>query len=157
MDDLNFKIVDILKNKGLTLAIAESLTGGLVCSCICEVSGASAVLLEGIVSYTDESKVTRLGVDIRTIETHTSVSPETAKEMAQGVRKNLSADIGISTTGVAGPDETDGNGNPRGLVYIGISTDQETIVSKHIFEGTRNVIREKAKNTCIEILYKALY
>jgi len=156
MEDINIQIVDILKNKGLTLAVAESLTGGLVCAAICQVPGASEVLLEGIVSYTNESKRTRLGVDKNTLDTYSAVSLQVAEEMARGVKKNLSADIGISTTGVAGPGETDENGNPRGLVYIGISTSKEMIVSKHIFEGTRNVIREKARDACLDRLYEML-
>lgn len=156
MQDINIQIVDVLKNKGLTLAVAESLTGGLVCAAICQVPGASEVLLEGIISYTDESKRTRLGVDKKTLNAYSAVSLQVAEDMARGVRKNLSADIGISTTGVAGPGEIDENGNPKGLVYIGISTSEETTVSKHIFEGTRNVIREKAKDACLDRLYEML-
>ena len=157
MENANIKIVEILKKRGMTLAIAESLTGGLVSSAICGVPGASEVLLEGVVSYTDESKITRLGVRRETLEIHSSVSAQTAAEMAEGVRKNLGADIGISTTGVAGPGETDENGNPRGLVYVGFSYGNETSVSRHMIDGTRNAIREQAKDICLERLYEILY
>ena len=157
MENANIKIVEILKKRGMTLAIAESLTGGLVSSAICGVPGASEVLLEGVVSYTDESKITRLGVRRETRAIHSSVSAQTAAEMAEGVRKNLGADIGISTTGVAGPGETDENGNPRGLVYVGLSSGNETSVSRHMFDGTRNAIREQAKDICLERLYEILY
>ena len=157
MEEAMIKIVEVLNKSGMTLAIAESLTGGLVSSAICGVPGASEVLLEGVVSYTDESKITRLGVRRETIEIHTSVSSQTAAEMAEGVRKNLGADIGISTTGVAGPGETDENGNPRGLVYVGLSSGNETSVSRHMFDGTRNAIREQAKDICLERLYEILY
>lgn len=157
MENANIKIVEMLKNRGITLAIAESLTGGLVSSAVCEVPGASVVFLEGVVSYTDESKVTRLGVRHETLEIHTSVSAQTAAEMAEGIRRNLSADIGISTTGVAGPGKTDENGNPRGLVYVGVSYGNETSVSRHMFDGTRDAIRKHAKDACLERLYETLY
>ena len=157
MENANIKIVEMLKKRGMTLAIAESLTGGLVSSAICGVPGASEVLLEGVVSYTDESKITRLGVRRETLEIHSSVSAQTAAEMAEGVRKNLGADIGISTTGVAGPGEADENANPRGLVYVGLSSGNETSVSRHMFDGTRNEIREQAKDICLERLYEILY
>ena len=157
MENKSVKIVEMMKRRGMTLAIAESLTGGLVSSAVCEVPGASEVLLEGVVSYTDQSKITRLGVGRETIEIHTSVSAQTAAEMAEGIRKNLGADIGISTTGVAGPGEADENGNHRGLVYVGVSEGNETSVSRYMFDGTRNAIREQAKDACLEKLFEILY
>ena len=99
------KLADYLIQNKTTITVAESLTGGLISSMLCEVSGISEVFLEGIVVYTNNSKITRLGVKKETIDKYTAVSAEVAIEMAEGVRRNLSSDIGISTTGLAGPLE----------------------------------------------------
>ena len=114
-----------LKSKNLTLATAESCTGGLAGKLLTDVSGVSAVYLGGVISYTNDIKINILGVSEETIREYTEVSAETAIEMARGVREKFSSDIGVSVTGVAGPDggtET----NPVGTVYIAVSTKKET-------------------------------
>ena len=106
-------VLELLKERGLTLAVAESLTGGLVGSRICNVPGASDVFKGAVVSYATDVKRDLLGVTAERV-----VSEECAREMAEGVRKALGADVGLSTTGVAGPDSIEGQ--PPGLVYFGM-------------------------------------
>lgn len=149
-------IVEYLIEKKYTISVAESLTGGLVCSMLCEVPGASQVLLEGIVAYTNQSKTSRLGVKVETLNTYTAISKETAKEMAQGVRKNLNSTIGIATTGLAGPLEFDEFGNKKGIVFIGVSIGKETYTNRFDFEGNRDEIRKQAAKHCFLILFNVL-
>ena len=108
------------------IATAESLTGGLVSKRITEVPGASAVLECGICSYSNRIKHELLGVREQTLRTYTEYSPQTAREMAEGVRRLAGADIGVSTTGIAGPGGVEGK--PPGLVYVAVSTENDTRV-----------------------------
>lgn len=133
----------LLVEKNLTIAVAESCTGGLVSSSLINYPGISSVFLEGCVTYSNESKMKRLGVKKETLEEFGAVSEQTAIEMAEGVAKGLGANIGISTTGVAGP----GGGTeekPVGLVYTAIYINGKTIVKKNIFNGDRRKIRLRA-------------
>ena len=156
MENFIDNLVNHLIEKRYTISIAESLTGGLVCSMLCEVPGVSSVLMEGIVSYTDKSKISRLGVQPQTLKQFTAVSLEVAKEMAVGVRKNLNSDIGISTTGLAGPLEFDEFGNKKGTVFIAISMKDEIYGYRFDFEGQRDEIRKQAAKNCLEILFDTL-
>lgn len=133
----------LLVEKNLTIAVAESCTGGLVSSSLINYPGISSVFLEGCVTYSNEAKIKRLGVKKETLEEFGAVSEQTAIEMAEGVSKGLGANIGISTTGVAGP----GGGTeekPVGLVYTAIYINGKTIVKKNIFNGDRRKIRLRA-------------
>ncbi|MDU8819798.1 competence/damage-inducible protein A [Clostridioides difficile] len=133
----------LLVEKNLTIAVAESCTGGLVSSSLINYPGISSVFLEGCVTYSNDSKMKRLGVKRDTLEEFGAVSEQTAIEMAEGVAKGLKANIGISTTGVAGP----GGGTkekPVGLVYTAIYINGKTIVKKNIFNGDRRKIRLRA-------------
>lgn len=117
-------IVDLLCKKGLKLATAESCTGGLISEKITSVSGSSSVFDCGVCSYANEIKHKVLGVKRKTLESFGAVSPQTAVEMAQGVRLLSGADIGVSTTGIAGP--TGGTKEkPVGLVYMAVSTEDK--------------------------------
>ena len=130
-DDLPKKLVDLLKEKGLKVATAESLTGGLVSERITSVAGVSEVFECGVCSYSNRIKHEVLGVPSEVLEKYTEYSPETAVEMAKGIRCISGADIGISTTGMAGP-----TGSDVGLVYIGISTEKNTFAKElHLSEG----------------------
>ncbi|KPI53594.1 damage-inducible protein CinA [Clostridioides difficile] len=136
-------VAKLLVEKNLTIAVAESCTGGLVSSSLINYSGISSVFLEGCVTYSNEAKMKRLGVKIETLEEFGAVSEQTAIEMAEGVAKGLGANIGISTTGVAGP----GGGTeekPVGLVYTAIYINGKTVVKKNIFNGDRRKIRLRA-------------
>ncbi|MDB0440822.1 competence/damage-inducible protein A [Clostridioides difficile] len=133
----------LLVEKNLTIAVAESCTGGLVSSSLINYPGISSVFLEGCVTYSNEAKMKRLGVKKETLEEFGAVSEQTAIEMAEGVSKGIGANIGISTTGVAGP----GGGTeekPVGLVYTAIYINGKTIVKKNIFNGDRRKIRLRA-------------
>lgn len=136
-------VAKLLVEKNLTIAISESCTGGMVSSSLISYPGISSVFMEGCVTYSNEAKVNRLGVKKETLNKYGAVSEQTAIEMAKGIAKNFNTDIGISTTGVAGP----GGGTdekPVGLVYIGIYIKGKTIVKKFNFIGDRQYIRLKA-------------
>lgn len=120
MLELSTTLVRLLSEKGLTISTAESCTGGLIAKCITDVSGASSVFFGGVVSYDNSVKENVLGVKADTLCTYGAVSSQTAMQMAQGVCQVMKTDIGISTTGIAGP----GGGTPEkpvGTVYIGFS------------------------------------
>lgn len=126
---INEEVINLLIKKKMKIASAESCTGGLVAKLITDVSGASAVFDYGIVSYANEIKWGQLGVKRETVETFGAVSEQTASEMAQCARKNAGADIGVSTTGIAGP--TGGTPEkPNGTCYIGFCDGKKTIVKK---------------------------
>lgn len=142
------ELVQKLKQQNKTIACAESLTGGLFQSMITAVAGASAVLKGGIVCYTNEAKEHLVDVSKKTLDTFGAVSEQCAKELAENVRKKLNADIGISFTGVAGPDSLEEN--PPGTVWIGISEKgKESKVVLLKLAGDRNQIRNRtAKYGC---------
>ena len=137
------ELVKALSQKGLTISTAESCTGGLIAKSITDVSGASSVFFGGVVSYDNSVKMGVLGVLESTLASHGAVSYETAREMAQGVRKALKTDIGISTTGIAGP----GGGTaekPVGTVYIGISF--KDITQSFLLQIDPTLSREEIRN-----------
>lgn len=141
-------LVNFLIANNIRIATAESCTGGMVASSIVNVSGASEVFFEGLVTYSNLSKENRLGVKKDTLMEFGAVSEETAKEMAYGLLGE-NVDIAVSTTGIAGP-----NGGtvqkPVGLVYIGIAMPlTETIAIKNNFVGNREQVRKSAKNAAL--------
>ncbi len=146
----------LLVDRDLKIAVAESCTGGMVSSVLIDYPGISSVFVEGCVTYSNEAKIKRLGVKEETLDKFGAVSEETAIEMAEGVAEGLNADIGISTTGIAGP----GGGSeekPVGLVYTAITIKGETKVYKNIYSGDRQKIRTRAtrdilNNLRIELL-----
>lgn len=141
-------LVAFLAANNLKMATAESCTGGMVASSIINVPGASKVFYEGIVSYSDLSKRKRLFVREETLSEYGAVSGETAEEMALGLI-NENVDLGISTTGIAGP-EGGTSEKPVGLVYIGVCYGNfEPISHKFVFRGNRSEIRIQAKNTAL--------
>ncbi len=148
-------VVSLLREKNLKIATAESCTGGLLMEHFVRCSGASCVVLEGCVTYSNEAKINRLGVQKETLDTYGAVSMEVAKEMAEGIAKTAGSDIGISTTGIAGPDGGTLE-KPVGLVYIGISYQGKTEVRELRYTGNRNVIRKKACYFALDFLRKIL-
>ncbi|HHU43270.1 MAG: CinA family protein [Bacillota bacterium] len=140
-------LVSFLRKNGLTIAVAESCTGGLISSAIVDIEGASDVFYEGMVTYSNLSKMTRLNVKSQTLEEFGAVSQETVLEMANGVLTE-SVDFGISISGIAGP-EGGSLEKPVGLVYIGIVGQNSSEVIKNVFEGDRQKIRECAKNAAL--------
>lgn len=149
------KLVKILMEKGLSISTAESCTGGLIAGTIVNVAGASAVFNEGFVTYSNEAKEKRLGVSHDTLENKGAVSEETVKEMAQGLRRVTGADVAIVSSGIAGPDGGTEE-KPVGLVYLCCSTGNELYVSKNIFKGDRQQVREQAVRTAIELVIDSI-
>ena len=143
-DNVETALVRLLTERGLTLATAESCTGGMIGQRITAVSGASAVYLGGFVTYRNEIKISQLGVDPATIAAHTEVSAETAAEMAAGARARLGADIGIATTGYAGP--TGGTEeNPVGTVFVAVATEAGVKTHRLFYpRKSRDYVREAA-------------
>ena len=119
-------VVNLLKEKALTLSCAESCTGGYFGKRITDISGASSVFKGGFITYSNEAKIELLGVAPETLEKYTSVSPETAEEMARGAREKLKTDIAISITGEAGPFPDPTTKKDVGTVFIGVSTNEKT-------------------------------
>jgi len=134
-----------------TIAVAESCTGGLIANRITNVSGSSEVFINGLVAYSNESKVRLLGVSEATLERHGAVSEEVAREMAEGVRARSKTDLALSTTGIAGP----AGGTPEkpvGLVYIGFATSKETVVQRHMFLFDRETFKFFASQIALDLV-----
>lgn len=148
-------VLEALKYRGLTLATAESCTGGLIGKLLTDVPGSSAVYLGGVISYTNGVKMGLLGVRPETLEAHTAVSGQTAGEMARGACSAVGAAVGLSVTGLAGPDG-DGTGRPVGLVYIGCCVDGETQVRELHLKGDRKKIRIQAAHAALELILEQL-
>ncbi len=145
----------ILTEKKLKLAVAESCTGGLICHRITNIPGSSNYFERGVVSYSNESKVEILGVNIETIKKYGAVSEQTAIEMARGIRKISGADIGISTTGIMGPTGATET-KPIGLVYIGYSDDEREFAQQFNFADNRIRNKERTSQAALQILWKVL-
>lgn len=144
-----------LKNQNLSIATAESCTGGLIGNTFTNVSGSSEYFKLGIIAYNNKSKVKLLDISEIMLKKYGAVSKEVAKSMADGVRKLLNVDIGISTTGIAGP--TGGTKEkPIGLVYIAVSTRKVTIVKKFNFPGDRLENKDSTCNAALEMLLDVL-
>ena len=144
-----------LAAQGLTLATAESLTGGLISKAITDVPGASAVFRGGVVSYQTPVKASLLGVDPELLETQGPVSRSVARAMAEGVRRLLDADLALAVTGVAGPDP-DEFGAPVGLVYVALAGDGWCLCQELHLAGTRSIIRELTCQAALELLAEQL-
>ncbi len=148
--------IHALRSKGYKLVTAESCTGGLIAKTFTDVPGSSDIFDRGFVTYSNDAKIENLGVSSITIEKFGAVSKETATEMVSGALKYSHADIAISVTGIAGP----GGGTddkPVGLVYTGIGIRGHDIhVTKHIFDGSRENIRQQTLEVTLNRIIKAL-
>ena len=152
---LDIVVAELLCEKNLTISTVESCTGGMLASTLISYPGIGDVFKEGMVTYSNESKINRLGVKEETINSFGPVSRETAKEMVEGIAKLANTDIAISTTGLAGP----GGGTkekPVGLVYVGIYIKGKTIVEELNLTGDREAIRKKTTLHSLNILRKEL-
>lgn len=149
-ETLEEKVVRICLDKGIRIAVAESLTGGMLSSRIVNVSGSSGVLNEALVTYTNASKVKRLHVKLSTLKQFGAVSEETAREMAQGL-KNKDNNFVVSTTGCAGP-ASDENDTPIGLAFVGIAGEGFADVFRLELDGERNVIRKSVTDKALYLL-----
>lgn len=146
-------VIENARSKGAKIAVAESLTGGMICARLVNVPGSSQVLYEGFITYDSSAKVRRLHVKLSTIEENGVVSEEVAREMVQGLLSNNEIDFAISTTGCAGPD-TDEYDTPVGLSYIGIGTRDNINIYDTFFDKERNEIRKCVTNTALYLALK---
>lgn len=148
-------VAELLCKKKLSISIAESCTGGMIAATLISYPGISEIFKEGVVTYSNEAKVKRLGVKEETLRKFGAVSEETAREMVMGIAKSLNTDIAISSTGIAGP----GGGTedkPVGLVYIGIYIKGDIIVERLNLKGDREAVRKKATLNALNLLRKEI-
>jgi nicotinamide-nucleotide amidase len=140
--------------RGWTVGVAESLTGGLVVAELVAVPGASAVVRGGVVAYATDLKATLLGVSGELLDAVGAVDPDVAQQMARGVCQALGAQVGIATTGVAGPDGQDGK--PPGLVYVAVTTPQAQSVHELHLVGGRAAVRAAAVRAALDLALELL-
>lgn len=153
--DLADRVLKACNAGGLTLATAESCTGGLISGCLTSVSGSSSVIDRGFVTYTNEAKAEMLGVPVDLIGTYGAVSEPVARQMALGVLARTRADIALSVTGIAGP--TGGTATkPVGLVYLGAARrGRPPVVERHVFGGDRDAVRLASVRRSLELALSA--
>lgn len=150
LDSVKEIVAKFAKNN-IKLAIAESCTGGYISNAITNISGASKVFEHGIICYSNNSKIDLLNIDPDRIDQFGAVSEIVAKQMAYNIRVLSNVDIGIGITGIAGP--TGGTAEkPVGLVFIGFSTEKDTIVEKHQFKAERITFKENVLEKVLSLL-----
>ncbi|MCX6356774.1 MAG: nicotinamide-nucleotide amidohydrolase family protein [Candidatus Aureabacteria bacterium] len=145
------KAGDLLKKRDLTIAFAESCTGGLLGHLLTNIPGSSNYFLGGIIAYSNAAKIKLLGVSPRTLAVKGAVSAETASEMAAGARRAFHADVALSITGIAGP----GGGTrekPVGLVYIGLADRHTRFAGQYKFSGGRTCVKDRAARAALRLL-----
>ncbi len=147
------ELLDVLAAQHRTLAVAESLTGGLVAATLVDVPGASRVLRGGVVAYATDVKHLVLDVDADLLADHGAVHPEVARQMARGVRQRLGADIGLATTGVAGPDHQDGHA--PGTVFVAVCTAEDERVRALAVDGGRTEVRAVSRDAALALALAA--
>ncbi len=153
--ELNAVVAGELMRRKITIAVAESCTGGLVASKLTDIPGVSDVLLEAVVSYSNASKVARLGVSDSTLAEHGAVSEECAREMAEGIARTSGAAVGVATTGIAGPAGGTKE-KPVGLVYHAVHYRGETRVVRRVFPGERTHVKERAATVALDLVRRTL-
>ena len=152
MKKLSQKIVNVLRKKGLKISFAESCTGGLLSSSITSISNSSKVFTIGLVTYSNQSKISLLKVPKKIISKHGAVSYETCLSMVKNLNKISKTDISVSITGVAGP-KGGTKQKPVGLVFIGIKKGNKILVKKHLFKGKkRTSIQRTTVNKALNLI-----
>ncbi len=151
MSTIEYKIGSILRERSWQLAVAESCTGGLISHWVTNVPGASDYFLGGITAYNNSVKVALLDVSLDSLKTHGAVSQAVVEEMADGVRYRLSAAIGLSISGIAGPDGGSAE-KPVGLAWIGLSTPTRTQAWNHLASGGRLENKQEFARTALKKL-----
>ena len=148
MNNTAEEIINIMREKKLTLGTVESATGGLIAHMITNVPGSSDVFQGSIISYSNEIKMKIVGVKEATLQEYGAVSGQVARAMAKRGRKVLGVDICVADTGIAGPGGAT-PGKPVGLFYLGLSHRDGTFTQKHIFKGTREENKQQAAQTAL--------
>ncbi len=154
-EELEAVVGRLLKEKGYTIAVAESCTGGLVQDRITNVSGSSEYFMGGMVTYSNESKMKFLGVQETSLNQYGAVSDVVAREMATGVRKAVGTTIGVSTTGIAGPTGATPE-KPVGLIYIGLATPDAVLARRFVFTNDRRLNKELGAQAALELVRRYL-
>jgi PncC family amidohydrolase len=149
------RIDDLLVEKGLTISVCESCTGGMLAATITNIPGSSRYFLGGIIAYSDKVKKKVVGVRVGTLERHGAVSAQTAKEMAQATKQKMKSDIGVAVTGVAGPAGGTAK-KPVGMVYIAVACRGKTIVRKFLFSGGRQAVRRSSVKNALAMVREIL-
>ena len=142
------EIIDIMREKKLTLGMVESATGGLISHLITNIPGSSDVFQGSIISYSNEIKMKTVGVKAETLKKYGAVSARAAEDMASGGRKVLGVDICVADTGIAGPGGAV-PGKPVGFFYLGLANKDGTFSRKHLFKGTRAENKQQAAQTAL--------
>jgi nicotinamide-nucleotide amidase len=134
-------LLALMDAKGMTLATAESCTGGLIAAALTAIAGSSSVIMAGFVTYSNDAKQKMVGVASETLAAHGAVSEEVARQMAEGARDRAGVSLALSCTGIAGPGGAT-PGKPVGLVFIGCAREgTSTMVERHVFPGDRAAVR----------------
>jgi len=154
-ESLSEVIGHLMREKGLTLAISESCTGGLIQDHLTDVPGSSDYFIGGVVAYSNDIKINFLGVKPKNIERFGAVSSEIAEEMAKGIRMKTGSDIGLSITGIAGP-EGGSKEKPVGLVYIGYSDIKTSTSNKYLFGDDRIINKKRSAGMALGLLWNNL-
>ncbi|MBO5424643.1 MAG: CinA family protein [Lachnospiraceae bacterium] len=155
LNEISQKLVDKLIENKLTISTAESCTGGMISSAIVNVPGASSVLNEAIVTYSNAAKMKYLGVKEDTLNKYGAVSEEVAWQMVEGIAKEANADCAIAVTGIAGPDGGTKD-KPVGTVYAGLYYKGDIKVTRYNFKGDRYLIRLYTTINVLEDMYKTI-
>lgn len=153
--DISHRVGELLRSRQLTIAVAESCTGGLVGDCLTDVPGSSDYFLGGVLSYSNDAKQRLLGVSDATLAEFGAVSAECARAMAQGVRRLLQADVGVSVTGIAGPGGAT-DGKPAGLTYLHLATDDRDIGYRAVWQGDRRTNKELSAVAALQLVLSYL-
>ena len=151
INELASELAVKLKDKGLTVGSAESLTSGLVAAALTSVAGSSAYFQGGVVTYSNQLKVELLGVPVEIIQEFGAVSEECARAMAEGVRRKLNVRLAVATTGIAGPDGATET-KPVGLVWVAASTGHRTLAVKNVFPGDREAVTRASVTEALKLL-----
>ncbi|MCX4326326.1 MAG: CinA family protein [Lachnospiraceae bacterium] len=149
------EIVKLLKEQKTHISTAESLTGGMLASCIVSVPGASEVFEEGYITYSDAVKHKVLGVSEDDLKKYTAVSPVVAKQMAEGAARVSGSGLAVATTGYAGPDAAE-DGTPAGTVYICVYYKGIADTRKYSFKGSRNNVRQRTVEEAVKLVHGLL-
>ncbi len=147
---------DLLKDRGVTIALAESCTGGLIGNLLTNVAGSSAYFQGGLITYSNQAKTDLLGVSPETLNRYGAVSDQTVKEMARGVREKMGTEMGLAISGIAGPDGGTEQ-KPVGTVHIGLAVSQEVHAAKYRFWGTRKQIKHNAAMMALDWVRRYLH
>lgn len=149
------KLFDYLIENNITVATAESCTGGNISKEFVEYAGISQVFLGGLCTYHNSVKMNVLGVKEETLKNYGAVSEECAKEMLIGAKNVTGADATVCTTGIAGPGGATKD-KPVGLVFVGATFKENTVIEKHVFQGDRKQVIEQAKQRALELLFEII-